>query len=108
MIYELRTYELPNATRRVFHQRFEKYAQPIMKRCGFNIIGAWDEVIGHQQNFHYIAAWKDLNTRMKAWDKLNSDLEWSKIKKDYNAKYGEIVSHNYTKILKPTSYSPLQ
>lgn len=107
MIYELRTYEIPNHVRKAFHERFEKHAMPIMKRCGFNVIGVWDEVIGHQQKFHYLTAWKDLNERMDCWDKLNKDEEWAKIKKQYNDKYGELVSQNYTKILKPTSYSPL-
>lgn len=78
-----------------------------MENNGFKFIGMWDEVIGHQQAFHYILAWKDLNERIGCWDKLNSDEEWAKIKKEYNDKYGELVAANYTKILKPTSYSPL-
>lgn len=108
MLYEMRTYEIPNQNRRVFHERFEKHAMRLMEKHGFKVVGAWDEAIGHQQEFHYLLSWKDLNTRQASWVALNSDEEWSAIKKEYNDKYGEMVLHNYSRILKPTSYSPIK
>lgn len=107
MLYELRTYEIPNHNRKIFHERFEKHAMGLMKKHDFELLGAWDEVIGHQQKFHYLLRWQDLNTRQSAWLALNKDQEWAKIKQEYNDKYGEVVLQNYSKIWQPTSYSPL-
>ena len=108
MIYEERVYEIPNAVRKAFHERFEKHAMRIMKKYGFEVIGCWDEEIGEMQNFRYILAWKDLNTRQEAWSKFNTDSEWTQIKIDSAKKHGQLVAKTSNKILKPTSYSPLK
>ena len=108
MIYEERVYEIPNQVRKAFHERFEKHAVRIMKTYGFKFVGCWDEEIGEMQNFVYILAWKDLNTRQEAWASFNTDQEWTQIKKDSTAEHGQLVAKTHNKILKPTSYSPLQ
>ena len=107
MIYEQRTYEIPNNTRKAFHERFEKHAMRIMKKYDFNVIGCWDEVIGEMQNFTYMLAWSDMNTRMEAWAKFNADEEWSQIKRDTARQHGELVRKTSNKFLSPTKYSPL-
>ena len=107
MIYEERVYEIPNQVRKAFHERFEKHAIRIMKSYGFEIIGCWDEEIGEMQNFVYILAWKDLNTRQEAWAMFNSDEEWTKIKKESTEQHGQLVAKTRNKILKPTNYSPI-
>lgn len=107
MIYEQRTYEIPNNTRKAFHERFENHAIRIMANYGFRVIGCWDEIIGDMQNFTYILAWDDMNTRMEAWSKFNNDQEWTLIKKESAEKYGELVRKTSNKILQPTKYSQL-
>ncbi len=106
MIYEERVYEIPNAVRSAFHERFEKHAMRIMKTYGFEFVGCWDEEVGEMQNFVYILAWKDLNTRQVAWAKFNNDKEWSTVKKYSAQEHGVLVAKTRNKILKPTRYSP--
>ena len=105
MIHELRTYEIENSKRKVFRDRFEKHAMRLMKKHSFVILGVWDEVIGHHQEFHYLLEWKDLNSRQQGWADLGSDQDWIDIKKEYNQKYGEMVRENYSRILKPINFS---
>jgi hypothetical protein len=107
MIYELRTYEIPNNVRNAFHERFEQHALPLMKQHGITVIGCWDEVIGEMQNFCYIIQWKNLADREATWPKFNNDADWSRIKKESAAKHGEMVRKTHNRILSPTSYSPL-
>ena len=108
MLYELRTYETFNHNKKAFHERFEKHAMRIMKTYGFKVVGCWDEEIGEMQNFTYLLAWKDLNTRQDAWAKFNSDAEWSNIKAESAKEHGQLVWKTHNRILKPTKYSPLQ
>lgn len=108
MLYELRTYEIPNNNRRVFHERFESHAIRLMKHHGFEIIGCFNEIIGDMQNFTYLLAWQDLNARQNSWSEFNANSEWINIKKESAAKHGEIVRGTSSKILEPTSYSLLK
>lgn len=108
MLYEQRTYETFNHNKKAFHERFEKHAMRIMEKYGFKIIGCWDEEIGEMQNFTYLLAWKDLNTRQSSWDKFNGDAEWAKIKLESSKEHGQLVHKTRNKILRPTKYSPLQ
>lgn len=107
MIYEERIYEIPNQVRKAFHERFENFALPIMKKYGFEVVGCWDEVIGDMQNFVYILAWTDMNAREEAWAKFNADPDWAEAKRSSAEKHGQLVSKTRNKILKPTSYSLL-
>ncbi len=108
MIYEERVYEIPNQVRKAFHERFEQHAMRIMKNYGFEVVGAWDEVIGDMQNFVYILAWSDMGARQEAWAKFNSDAEWSQIKIDSAKEHGQLVAKTSNRILLPAAYSPLQ
>ncbi len=108
MIYELRTYVTYNHNRGAFHDRFDKHAKRIMENYKFKIVGCWTEEIGEMQNFVYILAWPDMNTREESWTKFNSDKEWVDIKAKSYSKHGALVAKTQNKILKPTQYSPLQ
>lgn len=108
MIYEMRTYEIPNNVRGVFQERFENKAMPLMNKHGFKVIGCWDEAIGDMQNFIYILEWPDMGARMTAWKAFNSDADWVQIKKEYAEKYGELVRKTSNRILSPTAYSPIK
>ncbi len=108
MLYELRTYETFNHNKKAFHERFEKHAMSIMKTYGFKVVSCWDEEIGEMQNFTYLLAWKDMNTRQDAWAKFNADTEWSRIKAESAKEHGQLVWKTHNRILKPTKYSPLQ
>ena len=107
MVYEERTYEIPNQVRKAFHERFEKHAMRLMKKYGFEVGGCCDEVIGDMQNFVYILAWPDMNARQEAWTKFNADAAWTQIKIDSAKEHGQLVAKTSNRILSPTSYSPL-
>ena len=108
MIYELRTYETFNHNRKAFTERFEKHALRLMDRYNFKVIGCWDEVIGDMQNFVYLLAWDDMNSRQKSWGKFNADQEWSEIKQQTHKDHGQLVWKTHNKILQPTNFSPLK
>lgn len=107
MIYELRRYELQQHNKKAFYERFEKQLMPILPKYGFNLVGAWDTVIGDVPETTYILAWPDLNTMQQAWAGLNSDEDWARIKKETFEQHGALVLKTHSQILAPTAYSPL-
>lgn len=107
MIFELRRYELQQHNKAAFYERFSKQLMPIFERYGFKLVGAWDTVIGDVPEYTYILAWEDLNTRQAAWAKLNSDEEWSNIKRESQEKHGTLVLKTHSQILAATDYSPI-
>ncbi len=107
MIYELRRYELRQHNKKAFYERFENQLMPILPKYGFNLVGAWDTVIGDVPETTYILAWQDLNTMQEAWAGLNSDTDWARIKKESFEAHGALVLKTHSQILSPTAYSPL-
>jgi hypothetical protein len=108
MIYELRKYELQQHNKKAFYERFDKQLMPILERIGFRLVGAWDTEIGAVPETTYILAWNDLNERQEKWALLNSDPDWTDIKKTSFEKHGALVLKTHSTILNPTSYSPLR
>ena len=108
MIYELRTYELFNHTRKPFHDRFREHVLRLFKQYNIELVGAWETEIGELQNFVYILKWKDFADRQEKWDTFNNDKEWAKIKAQTQKDFGQIVWKNHSSLLKPVDYSPLQ
>jgi len=80
---------------------------PILPKYGFEIVGAWDTLIGDVPETTYILAWPDLNTMQNAWGGLNADEAWARIKKETFEKHGPLVLKTHSQILTPTAYSPL-
>lgn len=108
MIYELRTYELFNHTRKPFHDRFRNHVVRLFAKHGIELVGAWETEVGELQNFVYILRWKDFADRQQKWDAFSTDQEWADIKADTQKQYGQIIWKNHSSLLKPTDYSPLQ
>jgi len=108
MIYEIRTYELLNHTRKAFHDRFRVHVIRLFQKHGIELVGAWETEIGDLQNFVYIIKYNDFADRESKWNAFNSDAEWTKIKADTQKKHGQIVWKNHSSLLKPMEYSPLK
>jgi len=107
MIYELRRYELYQHNKKAFYERFGQHFVPIAQKYGFQLIGAWDTVIGDVPETTYLLAWPDLNARQAAWAAVEADPEWAQVKKDTTAQHGPLVFKTHSQILQPTAYSPL-
>lgn len=50
MIYEMRTYELFNHTRKAFHDRFRDHVTRLFTKHGIELVGAWETEIGDLQD----------------------------------------------------------
>jgi heme-degrading monooxygenase HmoA len=107
MIHQLRIYEVFDRNKEAFHKRFRDHAWRIMRSYGFNIIGTWETSLGDRTEFVYLLVWPDEKTMRHAWEKFKADEEWKKIKKDTNARHGDLVGEIEDRMLSPTNYNPV-
>lgn len=106
MIHELRIYEIFDANRKAFHDRFRDHAVRLMQRHGFTILSMWDSRNDVGPEFIYLLAWPDEAARAAAWVSFMADPEWLAIKQATAAASGDLVGAITTRILIPTGYSP--
>jgi NIPSNAP len=107
MIHQLRIYEIFDRNKEAFHKRFQDHAWRIMRSYGFNILGTWETRFGDRTEFVYLLVWPDEKTMRHAWEQFKANEEWKKIKKDTNARHGDLVGEIQDRMLTPTSYSQL-
>ena len=88
-IYQLRVYELNEASKPVFHARFRDHAMRIMKRHGFDIVRGPDE-----------AALK------AAWTAFRADEEWIRVKAATVSPDAPIMGGIEDRTMALTDYSP--
>lgn len=105
MIHQLRIYEIFDHNKAAFHDRFRDHAQRIMKMYGFSIKAMWESRNKNRTEFVYLLEWPDEKTMHTSWQKFWADEEWKKIKKETNAKNGDLVGVIEDHVLLPTSYS---
>ena len=74
-----------------------------MRSYGFNIIGTWESKNDGRTEFVYLLSWPDEKTMQQAWEQFRADAEWLQIKRDTNAKYGDLVGEIQEKVLSPVS-----
>jgi len=103
MIYEHRTYYILPGKMEEFVQTFGDIILPLLKKHGAELIGSWQTEIGQGNEFVYILAFRDLADRERFFKALRQDEEFKKYRQS-----GIRVSYTLSKILQPTSYSPLQ
>jgi heme-degrading monooxygenase HmoA len=105
-VQQLRIYEIFDRNKPAFHARFRDNAQRIMKRHGFNIVSMWESRTGDRSEFVYLLQWPDEATMKQRWAQSMADEEWSRIKKEWAAVYGQAVGEIQDRTLKRTDYSP--
>ncbi len=110
MIYELRVYQASPGTIAALSDRFGKHILKFFDRHGIKVIGFWETEIGDNiPELTYMLAFKDLGERQRTLDAFHADPEWEAIRVQTNREFGrEMFSKASIKVLKPTSYSPLQ
>ena len=108
MIYELRIYRVIPGKNKGINDRFANHTMRLFQKHDIQVVGFWETIIGeHNFELVYIVAFNDLNHRQAAWDAFVADPEWQQAKAE-SERDGPLVSEIHNKIMRPTSYSPLQ
>ncbi|MBL0738384.1 NIPSNAP family protein [Flavobacterium sp. GN10] len=105
-IYQLRIYEIFESNKKEFHERFRDHAMRIMKKYDFKIISIYESKSDKKTEFVYFLEWPNEATMKKAWEDFRKDQEWIDIKKQYTAKYGDVVGNIEDRVLTKLDYSP--
>ena len=106
-VQQLRIYEIFDANKQAFHDRFRDHAMRIMKKYDFEIVAMWEAKNGERTEFVYLLEWPDEATMKDRWAKFMADQEWAAIKKETAAKHGKLVGEIQDRTLNLTAYSPL-
>ncbi|MBS7254886.1 NIPSNAP family protein [Flavobacterium branchiicola] len=105
-VFQLRIYEIFENNKKEFHERFRDHAMRIMKKYNFKIISIYESKSDKKTEFVYFLEWQDEATMKKAWEDFKKDQEWIDIKKQYTAKYGDVVGNIEDRVLTKVNYSP--
>lgn len=106
VIHQLRIYEIFDANKKAFHDRFRDHAMRIMARYDFKIVATWESKKDNRTEFVYLLEWPDKEIMADRWEKFLRDQEWIKIKKETGEKYGPLVGEVEDRTLYLTDYSP--
>jgi hypothetical protein len=109
-IFELRTYESPNArASKTKIKMFDDAEIKIFRRCGMLPVFFGETVIGRNlPNLTYMLAYDDLAMRDKVWRAFGADPEWQKLRATPGLTDPEIVSNISNSILRPMAFSPIR
>ena len=107
MIHQLRIYEIFEHNKTAFHDRFRDHAARIMKMYGFQILAMWETQTEARTEFVYLLVWPDEPTMQSTWEHFLADEEWKEIKRVTRLQHGDLVGEVESRMLVPTSYSPL-
>jgi NIPSNAP len=105
-IHQLRIYEIFEANKQAFHERFRDHAMRIMARYDFRIVAMWETRTDERTEFVYLLEWPDEATMKDRWARFMADQEWSDIKKQTARKHGTMVGEIEDRTLRLTDYSP--
>ena len=105
-VFQLRIYEIFENNKKEFHERFKDHAMRIMKKYNFKIISIYESKSNKKTEFVYFLEWPNETTMKKAWEDFRKDQEWIDIKKEYTAKYGDVVGNVEDRVLTKVDYSP--
>jgi hypothetical protein len=105
VIHQLRIYEIFNANKKAFHDRFRDHAMRIMAKYDFKIVATWESKKDNRTEFVYLLEWPDKETMTDRWEKFLRDQEWIKIKKETGEINGPLVGEIQDRTLYLTDYS---
>jgi NIPSNAP len=105
-VHQLRIYEIFEANKRHFHDRFRDHAMRIMAKYDFKIVAMWESRGDEGTEFVYLLAWPDEATMKDRWEKFMADEEWAEIKKVSARQHGDLVGEIEDRTLRITDYSP--
>ena len=105
MIYELRTYRVPEGRMPDIVGRFQNITLGIFERHGIVVTGFWTKK--EVNELVYICQFESEEVQESAWLSFRADPEWLEARATTEAN-GPIVSEVISEVLYPTSFSPLQ
>jgi NIPSNAP len=108
VIHQLRIYEIFDANKKAFHDRFRDHAMRIMAKYDFKIVATWESKKDNRTEFVYLLEWPDKETMTDRWKKFLQDQEWIKIKKETGEINGPLVGEIQDRTLYLADYSPHQ
>ena len=108
VIHQLRIYEIFDANKKAFHDRFRDHAVRIMAKYDFKIVATWESKKDNRTEFVYLLEWPDKETMTDRWKKFLHDQEWIEIKKETGETNGPLVGEVQDRTLYLTDYSPRQ
>ena len=104
MIYELRTYVIPEGRMPDILNRFETVTMGMFPRHGIEVVGFWTR---HDANeLVHVCKFESEDAMKAAWESFMADPEWVKAKAETEAD-GKIVQEVISHVLVPTSFSPM-
>ena len=107
MIYEIRIYDAAPGKLQALNDRFANVTLGFFDKHGIKSIGYWTDVIGISGRLTYMVAFDDLGHRERAWASFGADPDRAKAFAE-TEKDGPLVARVENRIMRPTSYSPLQ
>ena len=105
MVYELRTYKIPEGRMPDALNRFENITFGLFKRHRIEVVGFWTRSDANE--LVYICRYNSEAAMEAAWAAFRADPEWIKAREQTEAN-GPIVEEVLSDTLIPTSFSPMQ
>ena len=105
MVYELRTYGVPDGRMPDILSRFENITFALFERHGIKVTGFWTKK--EVNELVYICEFESEEAKESAWLGFRADPEWLEARATTEAN-GPIVGEVVSETLNPTSFSPLQ
>ena len=105
MVYELRTYKIPEGRMPDALNRFENITFGLFKRHRIEVVGFWTRSDANE--LVYICRYDSEAAMETAWAAFRADPEWIKAREQTEAN-GPIVEEVLSDTLIPTSFSPIQ
>ena len=105
MVYELRTYRIPEGKMPNILSRFENITFVLFERHGIECVGFWTRSDANE--LVYICRYDSEAAMEAAWEAFRADPEWLKAREVTEAD-GPIVEEVFSNTLIPTSFSPIQ
>ena len=102
MIYELRTYTIPEGRMPDILRRFETVTFGLFERHGIEVTDFW--TTRGASEIVYICKFADEEAMRKAWDAFRADPDWIEAK-SRSEENGPIVSNVDSKVLSPAPFS---
>jgi hypothetical protein len=99
-IYEAMPGRLPD-----LHNRFANHTLRLFEKHGVTNIGYWTEVFGTSNRLVYMLGYPSLGDRERSWAAFQADPDWQRARAE-SERNGTLVAKTYTRILRPTAYSP--
>ena len=75
VIHQLRIYEIFDANKKAFHDRFRDHAMRTMAKYNFKIVATWESKKDNRTEFVYLLEWPDKVTMTDRWKKFLRDRD---------------------------------